>query len=166
MRRMARYATVVLLLALVAGAMTWSALPPGAWGLQSLADTADDLAGDVAEWYRSDPGDGHPDWDAAALNIYGADADRGARAMREYGCGACHAIPGVTGANGSVGPHLEGFADRAYVAGVLPNRPGDLVRWIVDPVAHSPATAMPDLGVSEEVARDMAAYLYTLRGHR
>ncbi|MEL6648628.1 MAG: hypothetical protein AAFQ05_13195, partial [Pseudomonadota bacterium] len=54
--------------------------------------------------------------------------------------------------------------ERAYVAGVLPNEPGGLVRWLVDPVAHSPMTAMPDLGVTEADARDMAAYLYTLRG--
>lgn len=164
MRRTRTYAIALTLLALSVAAMAWATLRPGDGILQGVAETVDDTATGIAEWYRSGPGDGRPDWDGAALQIYGGDPDRGARAMIGHGCGACHTIPGVTGARGSVGPHLEGFADRAYVAGVLPNEPGGLVRWLVDPVAHSPMTAMPDLGVTEAEARDMAAYLYTLRG--
>ncbi|AHM05094.1 putative cytochrome c class I protein [Roseibacterium elongatum DSM 19469] len=145
-------------------AMSWAAMRPGDGMWRALADTVDQTAADLAQWYRDGPGDGHPDWDGAAIRIYGANADRGARAMIAHGCGACHTIPGVTGARGSVGPHLGGFADRAYVAGVLPNTPDGLVRWLVNPVVHAPRTAMPDLGVTEAQARDMAAYLYTLRG--
>lgn len=158
------YALTLGLLILSVAVMAWSALRPGDTPLQGMAETVEGTLDEVVNWYRSGPADGQPDWDDAALQIYGADPDRGARAMIDYGCGACHVIPGVTGARGTVGPHLTGFADRAYVAGVLPNRPGDLVRWLVDPTIHAPMTAMPDLGVSEAEARDMAAYLYTLRG--
>jgi hypothetical protein len=38
-----------------------------------------------------------------------------------------------------------------------------MVRWIQAPQEIAPATAMPDMGLSERVARDMASYLYTLR---
>jgi cytochrome c1 len=62
-----------------------------------------------------------------------------------------------------VGPPLTMFAHRAYIAGQLPNQPENLVRWIQDPQGVEPGTAMPDLGVTPAVARDMAAYLYTLR---
>ena len=55
------------------------------------------------------------------------------------------------------------FARRAYIAGQLPNDPENLVRWIQDPQGVEPGTAMPNLGVTAAVARDMAAYLYTLR---
>lgn len=164
MNRTRTYALALALLALAVAAMTWSALRPGDLGLRGVAETVEDAAADLGQWYRSGPADGHPDWAGAALQIHDADPDRGARSMIEHGCGACHTIPGVTGARGSVGPHLSGFADRAYVAGVLPNTPGGPVRWIVDPTAHAPMTAMPDLGVTEAEARDMAAYLYTLRG--
>jgi cytochrome c2 len=164
MRRTRTYAIALALLALAVAAMTWAALRPGDGVLQGVAETVDATAADVAQWYRNGPGDGRPNWQAASHEVYGGDPERGARSMVEHGCGACHTIPGVTGANGSVGPRLEGFADRAYVAGVLPNEPGGLVRWIVDPPAHSPMTAMPDLGVTEAEARDMAAYLYDLRG--
>ncbi|OAN79582.1 cytochrome C [Jannaschia sp. EhC01] len=92
------------------------------------------------------------------------DANRGAELIDLYGCGACHVVPGVSGARGTVGPSLEGFANRAYVAGILPNRPGDLIRWLIDPPAFAPQTAMPDMDIPEEAARDMAAYLYELRG--
>ena len=164
MRRIRIFAVAVILTCLSAAAMAWAALRPGPGPVQDVAMTVDNTLNAVATWYRRGPGDRRPDWQAASHQIHDGDPDRGAQVMIDYGCGACHSIPGVTGARGSVGPHLDGFAERAYVAGVLPNAPGGLVRWLVDPVAHSPMTAMPDLGVTEADARDMAAYLYTLRG--
>lgn len=95
--------------------------------------------------------------------VAGGDADRGRAAIEGFGCGACHLIPGVTGARGMVGPPLTMFARRSYIAGQLTNQPDNLVRWIQDPQAVEPGTAMPNLGVVPQVARDMAAYLYTLR---
>ena len=82
--------------------------------------------------------------------------------MDAYGCGSCHAIPGVRGAEGVAGPPLAGWARRAFIAGALPNRPEHLVRWIADPQAVEPGTAMPDVGAPDQDARDMAAYLFTL----
>jgi cytochrome c2 len=96
------------------------------------------------------------------LRVPGGDPERGVVAIGAYGCGGCHAIPGIRGANGTVGPPLSDFATRGYVAGVRPNWPRHLVQWIIDPPAIAPETAMPRLGVSEQEARDMAAYLYTL----
>lgn len=83
--------------------------------------------------------------------------------MGAYGCGACHTIPGVPGARGLVGPSLSGFARRQSIAGQVANTGEFLVRWISVPQAIKPGTAMPNLGVSEARARDIAAYLYTLR---
>ena len=96
------------------------------------------------------------------LRVAGGDPERGAAAIAAYGCGGCHTIPGIRGADGTVGPPLTDYAMRGYVAGVQPNWPRHLVRWIVNPPAISPQTAMPALGVTEQEARDVAAYLYTL----
>ena len=96
------------------------------------------------------------------LRVAGGDPERGATAIVAYGCGGCHTIPGIRGARGTVGPPLNDFATRGYVAGVQPNWPRHLVRWIVNPPAISPQTAMPALGVTEQESRDIAAYLYTL----
>ena len=90
------------------------------------------------------------------------DADRGEALIEAYGCGACHVIPGVTGARGTVGPPLTDFARRGYIAGALVNEPPNLIRWVMDPRAVEPGTVMPDLGVSAEEAAHIAAYLYTL----
>jgi cytochrome c1 len=79
-----------------------------------------------------------------------------------FGCGACHIIPGVVGASGTIGPPLDGFGRRVYIAGKLPNRPENLLRWIQDPQGVEPGTAMPSLPVSDDEARHIAAYLYTL----
>lgn len=90
------------------------------------------------------------------------DIQRGRAALEQYGCGSCHWIPGVTGATALVGPPLSGWAHRQYVAGQLTNTPENLIRWIMDPQQVEPGTAMPDVDVVEPVARDMAAYLYSL----
>jgi cytochrome c1 len=88
--------------------------------------------------------------------------DRGAKLIAQYGCGSCHTIPGVEQAGGLVGPPLTRFGARSYIAGELPNNADNLQRWITDPQAVEPGTAMPKLGVSAIDAQDIAAYLYTL----
>lgn len=100
---------------------------------------------------------------ATANQITGGDAERGRELMRGYGCGTCHSIPGVTGATGLVGPPLGGIASRSYIGGVLPNAPDNMLRWLHDPRAVDPLTAMPNVGVTSSDARHIAAYLYTLR---
>jgi cytochrome c2 len=99
-----------------------------------------------------------------ARDVPGGEPEQGKQLMQvTYGCGACHVIPGVPGATGKVGPPLDYFAERVFIAGQLPNTPDNLVRWIRNPQSVEPGTAMPDLGVSEPHARDIAAYLLTLR---
>lgn len=90
------------------------------------------------------------------------DPHRGAELIASYGCGSCHTVPGVTGANGLVGPPLTAFGKRSYIAGVLPNNAANLQRWIEDPQAVVPGNAMPNLGVTSIDARDIAAYLLSL----
>lgn len=93
----------------------------------------------------------------------GGDPERGKLLLRQFGCGACHSIPGVAAARGHVGPPLDDIGRRVYLAGVLPNTPQNMMRWIRAPQTFHPRTEMPDLQVGEEHARDMVAYLYTLR---
>ena len=95
--------------------------------------------------------------------ISAASVENGRLLLRQYGCGACHSIPGVVGASGNVGPPLEKIARRVYLAGMLPNTPQNMIDWIRAPHAFDPQTAMPDLKVSQPHAADMAAYFYTLR---
>jgi len=95
--------------------------------------------------------------------VVGGHATRGPALITAYGCGACHMVPGVKGAVGNVGPPLARFGDRTYVAGMLRNSPSNLIRWIRDPQGVIPGNAMPDMGVTDADARDIAAYLYTLR---
>lgn len=91
-----------------------------------------------------------PDGDMAA----------GREAIIAYGCGACHFIPGVPNAIAYVGPPLNEFEQRHYIAGNLPNNVDNLISWIRNPQAVEPGTAMPDLHVTETDARNIVAYLY------
>ena len=71
------------------------------------------------------------------------------------------AFPGIPGARGNVGPPLDDYRERVYVAGRVSERAGPRSsRGSVMLRRSIPQTAMPDLGVSEAEARDIAAYLY------
>ncbi len=94
-----------------------------------------------------------PDLDTDAVR-------EGRAAIRLYGCGSCHAIPGIGRADGRVGPPLTHVARQSYIAGRLPNTLPNLAAWIADPDALDPGTAMPDLGVPPRTAAAIAAYLY------
>lgn len=87
--------------------------------------------------------------------------ERGKVVVRQYACHACHRIEGVVGPDAPVGPPLVDWPSRRYIAGTVPNTPDNLVRWIMKPDAVSPGTLMPDLGVTEPHAREMAAYLFS-----
>lgn len=93
---------------------------------------------------------------------FDGDPERGAELIETYGCGSCHNVPGVAGANAMVGPPLDAWSQRHTIAGALPNTPENLIFWIQNPQAVEPGTIMPDMGVDERDARDIAAYLYTL----
>lgn len=88
---------------------------------------------------------------------------RGAETIQRFGCGSCHVIPGIDDAEGHVGPPLTDFGDRKFIAGAVANNEDNLVQWLLNPEAIEPGTAMPDVGLSEEQAHDVAAYLYSLR---
>jgi cytochrome c2 len=91
------------------------------------------------------------------------DPAAGARAIDAYGCGACHTIPGIRSASSMVGPPLTEWGHRTFIAGTVANDVDNLITWLRDPDAIRPGTAMPDLGVTEADARDIAAYLLDLR---
>lgn len=93
----------------------------------------------------------------------GGDSTRGEQLIIRYGCPACHSIPGIRGAKGVVGPPLDHIAQRTFIAGKVRNTPPNVIQWLQNPQFFDPANAMPNLGITENDARDIAAYLYTLR---
>ena len=97
--------------------------------------------------------------DAAVLTD-GGNARVGKIEIRKYGCNACHEISGVPGAHGLIGPPLTNIGQRYYIAGELANTPNNLMSWIQHPHRIEPHTLMPEMGVSEQDSRDIAAYLY------
>ena len=100
---------------------------------------------------------------AAAAMTGGGSPARGRAAIERYGCATCHTIPGVRGADALVGPPLTQIAGRSYIGGVLTNTPENMIRWLRDPRAVDGLTAMPNVGLTEQDARDIASYLYTLK---
>ncbi|RDI61123.1 cytochrome c [Microvirga subterranea] len=103
---------------------------------------------------------------SAILTIDGANPETGRNLIQTYGCGTCHTIAGIRGARGRVGPELRDYSQQHLLAGFLPNAPRYLIAWLMDPVALKPQTGMPAQGLTEEEARHIASYLYTLGSGR
>lgn len=100
--------------------------------------------------------------DPDPVEVEGGDPETGAELIQEYGCGECHLIPDIEGADGGDAPGLQLWPNRAFVAGGLDNTPENTRRFIQNPDEIRPGTEMPDLGLSEQEARDITAYLFTL----
>ena len=134
------------------------------WDVVAFLQRLPDLnAAAYADWmHRAPPapacGRG-PDSLAAAAPV---DLARGREALHQYACTACHIVPGLTGSAPHVGPTLEGFAERKLIAGTLANTPDNRALWLLQTHKVKPGTTMPELGVTPQDARDMAAYLGTL----
>jgi cytochrome c len=95
----------------------------------------------------------------------GSPAAEGAQIIATKPCVGCHMIPGITGATGQVGPNLAGVASRTKIAGgAVPNTgPDDLKKWILNPPAVKPGTAMPNVGLTDDEATKIVAFLETLK---
>jgi cytochrome c2 len=100
---------------------------------------------------------------AAGPDNFVGDARRGSTLVGKYQCGTCHDIPGVAGADGNVGPPLHRIGTRTFIAGYIQNSPDNMAAWIEDPQRMLPGNAMPRMGISQQDARDIAAFLSTLK---
>jgi cytochrome c1 len=100
---------------------------------------------------------------AKLAETVGGSPHKGKSAIDRYGCASCHTIPGIHGANATVGPPLDRIGSRTYIGGVIHNNSDNMLRWLKNPPGVDPMTAMPNLNITDSDARDIAAYLYTLR---
>lgn len=96
-------------------------------------------------------------------SLAGADPEAGLEVMQRVGCASCHVVPGVRWPQGKAAAPLAGFGDSPMISGRLPNQPDVLVAFLRDAPSLDPQTAMPPMPMTEVEARDVAAYLYTLR---
>ena len=77
-------------------------------------------------------------------------------------CVYCHTISG-TNANGTIGPDLTHVTSRLTLAGgAIPNDPGHLAGWILDPQAIKPGVLMPATSLTAAEERELLTYLETL----
>jgi cytochrome c len=100
---------------------------------------------------------------AAGPDNFNGDPRRGAELVKSYGCGGCHDIPGIANADGNVGPPLQRIGTRTYIAGFLQNSPDNMAFWIQEPQRVLPGNAMPRMNIPQKDARDIAAFMYTLK---
>lgn len=97
-----------------------------------------------------------------ASNATGGNPDNGKHAILKYGCTSCHTIDGIS-SEALVGPPLTRMAGRSYLAGNLENSAANMVHFIQHPRQVHNDTAMPEMGVTDQDARDIGAYLYCFK---
>lgn len=85
--------------------------------------------------------------------------ERGKLAIERVGCAACHEIPGIAWPKGRIAPSLSGFDDVGVIAGSLPNTPANLAAFVRNAPEAKPGSTMPPMPLTEDEARDVAAYL-------
>lgn len=91
-------------------------------------------------------------------------AERGVQLAAQHGCNVCHVVPGVEGAQGSLGPSLAGIGGRKTLSsGRVENTSANLAKYIQNPAAVDPQSSMPALGIPAENAQAIADYLLTLK---
>ncbi len=90
-------------------------------------------------------------------------AQQGRQVFLNGSCPLCHTIRG-TPAGSNNGPDLTHVASRTTLAaGTLPNGPGALLGWIVNPHALKPGANMPGNALSSQDLQALLAYLGGLR---
>ena len=86
----------------------------------------------------------------------------GSQLFISKGCVNCHAVQGVNTYN-RTGPDLSHIGSRTSIAaGMLPNTRENMIRWLRYTDTVKPGVAMPNLGLSQEEAESLTAYLETL----
>ncbi len=102
--------------------------------------------------------------DPDTVEVEGGDPATGEELVVSYDCASCHYIPGFPESSGHDAPGLQLWPNRAFVAGAAPNRPENVISFLMEPDSIQPGSGMPNLGISEEEARHIAAYLFTIGG--
>jgi len=93
----------------------------------------------------------------------GAVAQAGRSFFFAQTCANCHAIGG-TSAAANAAPDLTHLAARSQLAaGVIPNTPQDLARWLRNPQQLKPGCQMPNFSLNEDQVTQLVAYLEGLR---
>lgn len=98
---------------------------------------------------------------AQALGAGDANAPPGKALFLAKGCAGCHTIEGVS--SGTVGPNLSKEGAKADIAGVLPMNKDNMMKWLSNPPAAKPGTAMPNLGLNQQEQSDLADYILSLK---
>jgi cytochrome c1 len=94
--------------------------------------------------------------------LTGGDPELGRQKLARHSCISCHAVPGVPNAAGAMAPALTSWSKRRDFLNAFPNTPANLEAWLENPSRLKPGTTMPDMNVSRQDSRDIAAFLYSI----
>jgi cytochrome c2 len=100
---------------------------------------------------------------AKGTSLTGGNPQVGKEKIVLHDCHSCHVIPGVEGDAHVLGPTLDHWSRRSSIISKWPNNPPNLENWIRHSEQLLPGTTMKMLSVNEQDAKDIAAYLFSIR---
>jgi len=122
-------------------------------------------AGAAVQEAAGKPGAGAPQVDSAkAAPAEDPLVAQGQKLFLMKGCVGCHSLVAYNAPQGLLGPNLANVGARTYIAaGTLPNTDENLAHWIRVPQDVKHGVLMPNLGVTEDEAKALVAFLRTHR---
>jgi cytochrome c len=95
--------------------------------------------------------------------LTGGNPEAGRKKLAQRSCVSCHVIPGVPHGEGKSGPSLAHWSGRStFLNGAYQNTPAEVEKWLDRPSHRKRGTNMPDIDLSPQESRDMAAYLFSI----
>lgn len=100
---------------------------------------------------------------ARGASVTGGDPQAGKQKIVVHDCHSCHVIPGIEGDARLLGPTLDHWSGRDTILDRWPNNSVNLEKWIRHSEQMLPGTTMRMMSVNEQDAKDIAAYLFSIR---
>jgi LysM repeat protein len=96
---------------------------------------------------------------AAVQSASWLEPEQGLEAFQEYGCDTCHT---VTERDSTTAISLVDLSEKETLSVGVPATPANVIRYIQNPQSVHPQATMPNLGVPQDKALEIAIYLYSL----
>lgn len=101
-------------------------------------------------------------WVRAGTAYAASDGATAKEIILKRGCHACHIIPGIPEAVGTIGPSLKGISARRRIAGgKLKNTPANMRKWLKNP-KRVKVTMMPNVHLTDSEISTLIEFFGTL----
>ncbi len=124
----------------------------------------EDEAGSITAYLFSIGKESSFQFEHPAGSYAGGSAEKGKEHFENFGCKACHVIGDDERVRNARGSSYDIAPELTHAAGKL--HPDWIFDWIKNPRHYNPTTKMPSLRLTDQEARDLVAFIMTMKDDR